>query len=85
MASAVMADCLSKSTLRLACEEVRAWDKSGRLHYWPSFEIVKWLGAHVGPQHQHMYSQFEADTRHVSPWVVDMITSLFLETYRVPG
>jgi hypothetical protein len=81
--SAVISDCLSKSTLRLACEQVRQGDTSGRLHYWPSFEIVKWLGAHVGPENQHMYYSTPDDTRHVSPWVVDIVTSLFLETYKV--
>lgn len=84
--SAVISDCLSKSTLRLACEQVRLADTSGRLHYWPSFEIVKWLGAHVGPENQHMYYSAPDDTRHVSPWVVDIVTSLFLEIYGVsPG
>lgn len=40
--SPIVADCLSKSTLRVAAEEVvQKYD--GRVLYWPSFEIVRWL------------------------------------------
>src|SRR5437763_280107 len=39
--SAVIADCLSKSTLRLACQEVLSDGLEG-VFYWPSFEIVRW-------------------------------------------
>ncbi len=73
--SAVLADCLSKSTLRLAAEEVVASDRENIL-YWPSFEIVKWLGGHVGP----FYGVDDGAAWHVSAKVVRLITDMFVET-----
>jgi tetratricopeptide (TPR) repeat protein len=81
MNSAVIADCLSKSTLRLACEQVRASDTTGLLHYWPSFEIVRWLGPHFSGAHPLVYGHDDNRTRHVSQWLVNVIIELFLETY----
>ena len=42
--SAVVADCVSKSTLRVACHEVASAQTTPDVIYWPSFEIVRWLG-----------------------------------------
>ncbi|CAN0232867.1 unnamed protein product, partial [Chrysoparadoxa australica] len=44
--SCVTADCVSKSTLRLAIHQVISRSLPD-IHYWPSFEIVKWLGCHL--------------------------------------
>jgi hypothetical protein len=78
--SAVIADCISKSTLRLACQQVLA-DGPEEVFYWPSFEIVRWLGAHFGGAHPDVYGAHDGNTRHVSPWLVDIIVDLFLEHY----
>ena len=78
--SAIIADTLSKATLRLACEEaVNAHADQGVL-YWPSFEMVRWLGAHYGPEHP-AYAGDDDDTRHVSGWLVDTIVDMFLEEH----
>ena len=78
--SAVIADCISKSTLRLACQEVLGARRPG-VFYWPSFEIVRWLGPHFGSAHPDVYGASDGNTRHVSPWLVDIIVDLFLEHF----
>jgi hypothetical protein len=74
--SAVQADCLSKSTLRIAAEEAVSEDLENLL-YWPSFEIVKWLGGHVGP----FYGVDDGAAWHVSSKVVELITDLFIDKF----
>jgi len=72
--SAVVADCLSKTTLRAALHEVMGARGQANLVYWPSFEIVRWLGAHT------TLSPFGADyrqSRHVSNWLVELIVDRF--------
>ena len=81
-ASAITADALSKSTLLLACEEAVQAPAGRGVVYWPSFEMVRWLGAHYGPDHP-AYAGDDDNTRHVSGWLVDMIIDLFLETHSV--
>ncbi len=81
--SAVVADCVSKSTLRVACHEVMTLQDSADVLYWPSFEIVRWLGTHFGPDQPHVYGAEDSNTRHVSEWVVRLIIDLFLEHYSV--
>ena len=78
--SAVQADCISKSTLRVTAHELM---KSGLpdLHYWPSFEIVRWIGGHVGP----FFGTDDGSVFHVSEALVDQIIKLFIETFEVPN
>ena len=76
--SAVIADCVSKSTLRVAVEEVVTDDREG-IYYWPSFEIVRWIGGHLP-------SVFGVDNQissHISLRYIDMIMELFLETLSI--
>jgi hypothetical protein len=75
--SAITADCLSKSTLRLACHEVCA--KRPDIIYWPSFEIVRWLGVHYTRPDRPVFGHEDGIARHVSNWVVDMIIDLFIQ------
>jgi len=80
MESAAIADCLSKSTLRLACHEALGRLDPDQALYWPSFEIVRWLGPHfVLPPERPLYGADDANSRHVSDWLVDLIVELFLE------
>ncbi len=83
--SAVTADCLSKSTLRLACEE--AIGQRPDLIYWPSFEIVRWLGVHYTRPDAPVFGAEDGSSRHVSDWLVELIMQLFLENHRIeePG
>jgi hypothetical protein len=82
--SAVIADCLSKSTLRVACHEALQELDGERVVYWPSFEIVRWLGAHFGHDFEPAFGVDDGNNRHVSTWLVDTIIDLFLETYSQP-
>lgn len=77
--SAITADCLSKSTLRVACQEVVTARGAEGVIYWPSFEIVRWLGPHFGPEVPPVYGAEDSNTRHVSQWLVDLIVGQFLE------
>ena len=83
--SAFIADCLSKSTLRLACQEALAAGHDDHLHYWPSFEIVRWAGTHLGPEYPPVYGHDDGNSRHVSSWMVNMIIDLFLERHGKAG
>ena len=46
--------------------------------YWPSFEIVRWLGPHLP---RPPFAEEDGKTRHVSLWVRDLIIGLFLEYF----
>lgn len=77
--SAIVADCVSKSTLRVACHEVVSARAGEGVLYWPSFEIVRWLGAHYPRGVPRVFGEEDDNSRHVSRWLVDMIVGLFLE------
>lgn len=70
--SAFEADCISKSTLRLTA--ARCVKELPNCHYWPSFEIVRWIGAYV----PNMYGEDDGSTFHVSERVVATIVKAFL-------
>jgi hypothetical protein len=74
--SAVVGDFLSKATLRLATEE---YLKSGPVdvYYWPAFEIVRWLGAHLPP----VFGMDDGEPRHVNNDMVEVIVRLFLKHF----
>ncbi len=74
--SGVVADCVSKSTLRVAIDRYLR-SNPGAVVYWPAFEIVRWLGAHI-PGH---FGGDDALQRHVTLSVVDTVTELFIESY----
>jgi tetratricopeptide (TPR) repeat protein len=72
--SAVVADCLSKSTLRVAIDEVLRARPAG-VYYWPSFEVIRWLGAYVGP----MFGAEDQSTFHVSEAAIADQVDAFIE------
>jgi hypothetical protein len=74
--SAVVGDCISKSTLRVAIAAVL--ETAGpKVSYWPSFEIVRWMGSHLPP----VFGIDDGVGRHVSKEMVDTIVRLFLKHY----
>lgn len=81
--SAPVADCLSKSTLRLAAQEVLTARRDEGVVYWPSFEMVRWLGPHYGPGNPLVFGADDANTHHVSQWMVDLVIRLFLEHHSI--
>lgn len=74
--SAVIADCVSKSTLRVAADQFLR-EGHDRVVYWPSYEIVRWLAPYVGG----MFGGDDGVTSHVSRSVVDLICRLFVENF----
>jgi len=77
MSSAVVADCVSKSILRAAAHEFMK-DAGEGTYYWPSFEIVRWLGGHIG----RVFGNDDGNNHHVSDSLVTMIVELFIERFR---
>lgn len=78
--SPVIQDCISKSTIRTAIAMTME-EQIPDVYYWPSFEIVRWLGGHAGP----FFGIEGQDHRHVAPSCVKLITDLFIERYFLPA
>jgi hypothetical protein len=80
--SCVTADCVSKSTLRVAIDSVMAKDLEG-VYYWPSFEIVRWLGPHL-PWPAYGFDHGR-NSRHPTPYLVALIMDAFIESFYTPA
>lgn len=63
-----VSDCLSKSVMRLTAHEICA-EFDDRILYWPSFEMVRWLGGHVPP----VFGQSDAHARQPNDELADII------------
>ena len=72
--NAVIADCVSKTTLRAALHEELQSGRWSDVHYWPSFEIVRWLGAHATLP---VFGEDDSVSRHVSNWLIELIVDRF--------
>jgi hypothetical protein len=70
------ADCVSKSLLRVAVEDILN-EKLENIYYWPSFEMIRWLGGHIGP----FFGVGGEDNRHIFQDTLDLIMEIFLEKY----
>lgn len=77
--SAIIADCLSKSTLRVAAHQL-SQDRSLGVLYWPSFEIVRWLSGHYG----RVYGNDDGSSHHVDFKVIDAIIDNFIKVFASP-
>ena len=77
--ASVVGDCLSKSVMRVSADELM---HSGYedIHYWPSFEIVRWLSGHVGP----FFGVDDGASWHISEKLIEQIIGLFLERFTPP-
>jgi hypothetical protein len=74
--SCLTADCVSKSVLRVAIDLVMS-ERLRSVFYWPSFEIVRWVGANLP------YPAFGEDgkARDVNRRVVGGIIDAFIDSY----
>ncbi len=77
--SCFAADSVSKSILRVAIDQVMKRGVAG-VHYWPSFEIVRWLGSHI---EQSLFGE-DGNTRHVNRLTVRLILESFIKHYFYP-
>lgn len=77
--SCITADCVSKSTLRVAINEyMSTLDDYQNIWYWPSFEIIKWVGCHLP---YPVYGTDDGCVRHVSRFMVNNILKSFVRTF----
>jgi len=76
MNSAIMADCISKSTLRIAAHEVMQ-EKIANVFYWPSFEMVRWVGGHYG----QVFGTDDGSTSHPNFEIIDAIIDSFIDVF----
>ncbi|HEX7560295.1 MAG TPA: hypothetical protein VF386_13925, partial [Usitatibacter sp.] len=63
----------SKSVLRVAIHQVLSQHPPG-VRSWPSFEVVRWVGSHLGP----VFGAEDKHPRHVSEFIVDAIVRSFI-------
>ena len=72
-------DMQSKNSL---LEAVHSACRDSKVIYWPSFELIKWFGAHSSDP---FFGVDHPDSRHVRDEVVDLVTSAFTSKIsRVP-
>jgi hypothetical protein len=77
-------DCISKSTLRTALNEFFAdrKDNDPKLYYFPSFEIVRWIGSMLTIP---AFGYEDAAARHVSSDILNAVYGYFLQKFGVPA
>lgn len=68
-------DCQMKSTLRACLGEILEGRRNENLHYFPSFEIVRWIGAYLS---RSAFGNEDAATGHVSDEILNSVYRLFL-------
>jgi tetratricopeptide (TPR) repeat protein len=78
--SAVQADCLSKSTMRLVAHEVVNNSNLENILYWPSFEVFRWAGSNAG----NFYAADDGAAWHVSEEKVAGTIKAFVEMFSAP-
>lgn len=73
--SAIVADAVSKATLRAAIHEAVSMQPD-EMFYFPSYEIVSWIG-------RYRDDVWGPDSRHVSTAYVDAILDAFIRHYQI--
>ena len=77
--SCLTADCVSKSVLRVALDQVMS-TRPPNVYYWPSFEIVKWIGANLP---WASYGR-KGEARAIDRSLVRQIMEEFVEAFYTP-
>ena len=80
MSSGIVADCVSKSILRAATFSYMQ-NAPPDVYYWPSFEMVRWVGGHINSR---AYGAHDGHALHVNTSLVEMIVGLFMRYYVMP-
>jgi tetratricopeptide (TPR) repeat protein len=75
--SAVQADCLSKSTMRLVAHDVVNGSNISNILYWPSFEVFRWAGSNCS----NYYAADDGAAWHVSEEKVAGTIRAFVEMF----
>lgn len=79
--SAVQADCLSKSTMRLVAHEVVNNSNIENILYWPSFEVFRWAGSNASDY----YAADDGAAWHVSEDKVGGTIKAFVDMFSSPA
>jgi hypothetical protein len=77
--SAVQADCLSKSTMRLVAHEVVNNSNIDNILYWPSFEVFRWAGSNAS----NFYAADDGAAWHVSEEKVAGTIKAFVDMFSI--
>jgi tetratricopeptide (TPR) repeat protein len=75
--SCVIADCLSKSTMRLVAHQVVNQSGLKDIIYWPSFEVFRWAGSNAG----NFYAADDGAAWHVSEEKVNGTIGAFIDMF----
>lgn len=75
--SAVQADCLSKSTMRLVAHEIVNNSNIENILYWPSFEVFRWAGSNAS----NYYAADDGAAWHVSEEKVAGTIKAFVDMF----
>jgi hypothetical protein len=73
--NAFAVDCVSKSFLRTAVHY--AMRHIDNVHYWPSFEAVRWYSGHADIK----FGDADGNARHIDPALIAKITECFIRHY----
>jgi hypothetical protein len=76
--SAIVADCVSKSTLRVVVDTLLR-EQQDYLVYWPSFEMVRWVSGHRGA----VFGVDDGATAHISFKLIRDIVTAFVDRFRI--
>jgi tetratricopeptide (TPR) repeat protein len=77
--SAVQADCLSKSTMRLVAHEIVNNSNIDNILYWPSFEVFRWAGSNAS----NFYAADDGAAWHVSEEKVAGTIKAFVDMFSI--
>ena len=73
----IVSDCVSKSILRVSLEEFFKTNNLKNCYYWPSYEMVRWVGPHLD-----FPTLYEDNTpRHVKRQIVEIIIKNFITKF----
>lgn len=75
--SCVVADCLSKSTMRLVAHQVVHQSGLSNVLYWPSFEVFRWGGSNAS----NFYAADDGAAWHVSEEKVNGTIGAFIDMF----
>lgn len=78
--SAIEADCISKSRLRSALDDVLPdlQARHGGVFYFPAFEIVRWIGPTLPAQ---VFGRDDGGARHPSSATIEAVCALFVDRF----
>ena len=76
--SAIMADCVSKSVLWVAIDQVIR-QMTLNVHYWPAFEAARWIGGY----HGGAYGMDDGSPFHVSHNILNAITTALVDSITI--